>query len=171
MQWGQRQWLPLSFWCGPDNTCADWHRVNFKQPHQWGKDSKTPLVCGCVSKLNCLNWQASYRNMTDLQVKNIQWTTVEQIETRKATEWFQASGYSKLMVCEDLPSPRRGWMHSGKQSPAYFGTIPRTWLFLGVQIYPAQWEGKKQPPWIKDTQIKTLRKGRIIFPSCREHSN
>lgn len=25
-------------------------------------------------------------------------------------------------------------MHSGKQSPAYFGTIPRTWFFLGVLI-------------------------------------
>lgn len=25
-------------------------------------------------------------------------------------------------------------MHGGKQSPAYFGTIPRTRLFLGVLI-------------------------------------
>lgn len=33
-------------------------------------------------------------------------------------------------------------MHSGKQSPAYFGTIPRTRLFLGVLILSAQREEK-----------------------------
>lgn len=45
-------------------------------------------------------------------------------------------------------------MQSGKQSPAYFGTIPRTWLFLGVLISSAQCEeknnlkavGGKRPP-------------------------
>lgn len=44
------------------------------------------------------------------------------------------SGYPRLKVYEDMLSPGEGRLHSGKQSLAYFGTIPRTRLFQGVLI-------------------------------------
>lgn len=45
-------------------------------------------------------------------------------------------------------------MHSGKQSPAYFGTIPRTRLFLGVLILSAQREEKNNLK-VKEKKKKT----------------
>lgn len=74
-------------------------------------------------------------------------------------------------------------MHSGKQSPAYFGTIPRTRLFLGVLILSAQREEKnnlkvkekkKQQnpiPQDKKKQSKRLRERQDNFLfNFREHS-
>lgn len=56
-------------------------------------------------------------------------------------------------------------MQSGKQSPAYFGTIPRTWLFLGVLISSAQCEEKnnlkavegKRPPKKTRDNVKKMQ--------------
>lgn len=73
-------------------------------------------------------------------------------------------------------------MHSGKQSPAYFGTIPRTRLFLGVLILSAQREEKnnlkvkekknQNPiPQDKKKQSKRLRERQDNFLfNFREHS-
>lgn len=74
-------------------------------------------------------------------------------------------------------------MHSGKQSPVYFGTIPRTRLFLGVLILSAQREEKnnlkvkekkKQQnpiPQDKKKQSKRLRERQDNFLfNFREHS-
>lgn len=89
-------------------------------------------------------------------------------------------GYTELSVCEGLLSPRRAWMHSGKQNRAYFGTIPRTRLFLGVLISSAQWEEKNilkaregeggAPPKKTRDGIKKRksRKGRMISSSTAE---
>lgn len=69
-------------------------------------------------------------------------------------------------------------MHSGTQSPAYFGTIPRTRPFLGVLISSARGEEKNNPQSEgkkktahqeeKNTAQETERKGRIIFSSIAE---
>lgn len=74
-------------------------------------------------------------------------------------------------------------MNSGKQSPAYFGTIPRTRLFLGVPISSAQWEEKnnlkargekKEPPKkTRDSIKKKKRQKRLddFLLNCRKPFN
>lgn len=68
------------------------------------------------------------------------------------------SGYPGLRGCEDMMSPREGWMHSGKQSLAYFGTIPRTRLFQGELISSATWGDEKKKAFREENKKNLPRR-------------
>lgn len=93
-------------------------------------------------------------------------------EMGKATGAFTSLGtpsWGSVRIC-GLPGEAECTV--GNKAPAYFGTIPRTKLFLGVPILSAHWEEKnnlkaeekkENPPRRQDTALKKRQKRQDDF--------